>query len=236
MIYVITHKKYEDKKYNRTGYNSLLVGNKSIGSNAYISDSNGDNISWKNSNYSELTGMYWIWKNIGDDYVGICHYRRFFTQAYYSDQPKYFIDEEDVMTTLSEYDIILPYKVKISETNNVYEHYALNHIGNDLDKVEEIIADYHPDYIESFNQVMSGNQLYLCNMAIMKKEKYDEYCNWLFSILFEVEKRIDISEYNNYQKRIFGFLSERLFAVWIANNDLLIKEEKVCYLRERKIL
>ncbi len=71
---------------------------------------------------------------------------------------------------------------------------------------------------------MGGKKLYLYNMFIMKKKDFDEYCKWLFDILFKLESQIDISNYDNYQSRIFGFLSERLFNVWIKKHNLKIKE------------
>ena len=47
----------------------------------------------------------------------------------------------------------------------------------------------------------------------------------MFNILELAEKRIDISKYDNYNKRVFGFLAERLFNVWINYNcSISIKE------------
>ena len=81
-IYVITHKAFKDFA-PRSLYVSLLVGadiNK--GKNFYLKDnSTADNISSKNKNYCELTGAYWIWKNVKEDIVGICHYRRYFCKT-----------------------------------------------------------------------------------------------------------------------------------------------------------
>ena len=62
-----------------------------------------------------------------------------------------------------------------------------------------------------------------CNMFVMSSEKTSEYCHWLFSILFELEQRIDITQHDNYQKRVFGFIAERLFNVWILYNQLNVK-------------
>ena len=69
-------------------------------------------------------------------------------------------------------------------------------------------------------------------MFVMKKEKFDEYCQWLFTILFELEKRIDISNYNQYESRVFGFISERLFNVWLEKQALNTKEIDVVFLEK----
>jgi HPr kinase/phosphorylase len=59
-------------------------------------------------------------------------------------------------------------------------------------------------------------------MFISNKKLFNEYYNWLFDILFELESRIDISEYDDYNKRIYGFLSERLFNVWLEYKNLKV--------------
>jgi hypothetical protein len=89
-------------------------------------------------------------------------------------------------------------------------------------EVKNIITEKYPQYIDSFNKVMNGKNLHLFNMFICKKEYFDEYCNWIFGILFEVEKRIDISQYDVYQSRIYGFLGERLFNVWLESKKFKI--------------
>ena len=125
------------------------------------------------------------------------------------------------------YDVIVPKTVKIITHNVKSQYKALHHI-EDYEICANIIKKLYPDYVDSFNEVSKRKWLYAYNMCILSKKNYDKYCKWLFDILFELEKRVSIDEYDNYNKRIFGFLSERLFNVWLnKNSNLKIKEFNV---------
>ena len=98
-------------------------------------DNTGDNISEKNPLYCELTALYWLWKNCEDDYIGICHYRRFFSKSF-----RYGViaTEEELLCKLSKFDIIVPFKRSMAVT--VREQYCRNSGYNkDLNKVRDII-------------------------------------------------------------------------------------------------
>ncbi len=75
-IYVMTHKKIENLPEKI--YQPLHVGREGKEDLGYPGDHTGEQISSKNPYYCELTGMYWIWKNVSCDVIGVCHYRRFF--------------------------------------------------------------------------------------------------------------------------------------------------------------
>ena len=60
-------------------YTPIHVGRKGKKDIGYIGDDTADNISDRNDGYCELTGFYWIWKNVKADYLGLVHYRRYFT-------------------------------------------------------------------------------------------------------------------------------------------------------------
>ena len=102
-----------------------------------------------------------------------------------------------------------------------YEH---AHNKRDLEEAEKIIAELYPEYISAFETVMQRTKLHILNMFVMKKELFDAYCQWLFNILFELEKQIDITSYNQYEARVYGFISERLFNVWLEKQQLKVKE------------
>lgn len=216
-------------------YLPIHVGRVEKADLGYLGDDTGDNISAKNANYCELTGLYWAWKNLKCDYIGLCHYRRYFAHAVSgSDMEKKklaILQRTDYEKLLKQYDVILPKQRNyfIETVRSQYEH---AHNKNDLALTEQIVAELYPEYSEAFCKVMGGTKLHIFNMFVMKKEKFDEYCQWLFTILFELEKRIDISSYSQYEARVFGFLSERLLNVWLEKQKLKVKGIDVVFLEK----
>lgn len=188
-------------------------------------DNDGDNISEKNKYYCELTGLYWIWKNIKEDIIGLVHYRRFFYKSFFSNKDD-ILQKQDIEKILKNNDIILP-KKEILVGNTVYSQYKKTHDIKEIEEVKKIISEIYPDYLNSFNKIMKRRKFYICNMFIAKKELIDEYCEWLFNILSELDNRIDFSKRDNYNARTPGFLGERLFNVWIEKNNFRICEKNI---------
>lgn len=220
-ILVAIHKKYEMPKDDI--YFPIHVGREGKDDIGYQGDHSGDNISSKNENYCELTGLYWAWKNIDCDYIGLSHYRRYFTVksrmkriVTKKNKLNLILDKTEIEQLLNDYNLILPIK-RNYYIETIRSHYKNAHHIEDLEETKKIIDERYPDYTESFNTVMNGRKIHLYNMFVMKKEDFDAYCEWLFDILFELEKKVDVSSYDNYQKRLFGFISERLFNVWLIN-------------------
>lgn len=230
---VATHKKYWMPKDEV--YLPMHVGKKGKVDLGYVGDDTGDNISTKNPNYCELTGLYWAWKNLDCEYIGLCHYRRYFAhkskRSKLEDKRQSILTKVDYEQLLQQYDVILPKKRNyyIETVRSQYEH---AHNKRDLDEVENIIKEKYPEYIKAFEKVMNSRKLYIYNMFAMKKSLFDEYCAWLFDILFTLENRIDISDYDKYNARVFGFLSERLFNVWLEKKSLKVKTINVVFLEK----
>lgn len=217
-VYVAAHKAYDAAAIE--GYIPLQVGAANGPDLPYTKDNTGENISEKNPHFCELTGLYWIWKNRHDDYKGLVHYRRFFVK---NGQP---LSQKDIRAILATHDVILPPTEYLRET--AWEEFTL-YSGHEQDlvslrrAVETVDAAYLPD----FDAVMANNQLHLFNMLITRAELFDAYCEWLFAVLFELEKHVDMTDYTDYQKRLYGFLSERLLNVWVAHNGLRVRKVKV---------
>ena len=220
-IIVATHKAYQMP--TDPMYVPVQVGAEGKASLGYVVDNTGDNISAKNKNYCELTGLYWAWKNLDADYMGLAHYRRHFSVKSKGDKWASILTTEELTTLVQDYDVILPkprnYFIESNYSQYVHAHHAI-----DLDTTREIISEKYPGYLRAYDAYMKRTIGHRFNMFIMKKEKFNDYCSWLFDILFELEKRLDISQYNQNDSRVFGFVSERLIDVWLETNSIKYKE------------
>lgn len=243
MIFTITHKVFDDSILDTEHYAILHVGKNNNCKNSYLRDDVGDNISEKNCNYCELTGLYWIWKNYKenpDAITGLVHYRRFFTTpkddllyTYFNVHPK-LLDYSKIKEVMKSTDLLVPKRVKIF--NTVKGFYSERHNAEDLTLTKSALEEVAPDYINAFEEVMNSHYFYYANMMICKRELLDKYCTWLFSIMIALEKKIDIKKYENkYQQRVYGFISERLLQVWIKKNNLSVAEYPVFNTEEKRI-
>ena len=218
-IIVATHKPYEMPKDPM--YLPLHVGAEGkkgtdgypldIG---YVKDNTGENISDLNAYFCELTGLYWAWKNLHDDYIGMAHYRRHFSMR----NQKGF---ENVLT----YRELEPYigAIKVFVPNkrkyyieSLYSHYKHTHDIRHLDETRKILEAYYPEYLDSFDRTVKRTCGYMFNMMIMQRELLNDYCTWLFDVLFKLKERVNAAELSAFQGRLFGRVSEILFNVWLA--------------------
>jgi len=219
-IYVAAHRIFslpEGMMLDEDMYIPLQVGREGRQALPYVGDNTGDNISQKNDTYCELTGMYWIWKNVNCDIVGLCHYRRYFTED------GRILAKKDICNLMKQYDVVVG-NSSMSPYGSVAAHYANKHHWQDMLACRAVIKEDYPEYLEAFDRCMDCNLMNIANMMIAPKSVFDNYCCWLFEILAAVEKRTDVSGYDAYQKRLYGFLSERLLRVWLLKQQLKIKE------------
>lgn len=229
-ILVATHKQYwmpEDSVYM-----PIHVGREGKADIGYTGDHTGDNISLKNANYCELTGLYWAWKNLEADYIGLVHYRRYFTRK----EVRSVEDKKNQILTGAEWENLLSqYPVVVADKRKYYiesnrSHYNNAHHSSGLDAAEQIIAEKYPEYSAAFTKVCNRTWAHMFNMFVMRRDLFDQYCEWMFSILEEIEKRVDISDYDTYEARIYGFVSEILLDVWIESNNINYKEQNVSFM------
>ncbi len=246
-IFVCTHKK--GNIVDTAPLVPLFIGSSEPSSPNMLRDNTQDSIAEKNPYYSELTGLYWIWKNVQADIVGLFHYRRFFNfknditkfHTFTKDfVRRYGITERNIEKILQTYDIILPQKTYLDpKHSSIYEHYRQFHYIEDLDIVLDVIKQRYPKMYEIADTFLKQEkQMHICNMMICSKALWDEYATWLFDILFEAEKAIQptLSSRDSLQKRVYGFLSERLLNIFIKykqeTSGLKIKELPLLFWEE----
>lgn len=210
-----------------------------------IGDNTGDNISDKRMSFNELTVLYWAWKNQSADWYGLCHYRRFlclknipFEKAedehangciridYLNKKAleTFGLTESFMRSEIEKYDAVFAEPIDLAKMGikNNYEAMKCSpdyHFIKDIDTALDIIKEKYPEFYPVATEYMfkyDKSRLYNC--FIMKKDVFDLFCNWLFGILFELEKRIDMSLYSMQQYRTPGTIAERLtgiFALWL---------------------
>lgn len=243
MIYIITHKKFKPYFQDKLHYQILHVGTNQDCAEDYLRDDSGNQISEKNPSYCELTGLYWIWKNVecrADEITGLVHYRRYFTDrisdllyTYFHIHPR-VISYRVIQKKLEKADVILPVREKIFRT--VAQSYADVHNLEDLLLTRKAIEQASPDYVGTYDKVMNSHYYYYANMIICRKKMLDQYCTWLFVVLEKLEPMIDLTKYEDpYQRRVFGFLAERLLQVWVIHNQKKIEELPVFNTEQRRI-
>lgn len=201
----------------------------------YQPDDEGDNISIKNPHFCELTCHYWAWKNLKNvDIVGLNHYRRYFDFTRKWSQfsaDKHFIATEDFLKQayqfpdieklLQKYDIILPVARHWRVSNT--QQYGEYHIAKDWEMLRQIIKERSPQYIPAFEKTMDHSNISVgYNMFITHRKHFNDYSEWLFDILFEVERRVPPID-DPIQSRIYGYMSERLINVFCEHRRLRIK-------------
>lgn len=200
-------------------------------------DDQGDNISLENPAFCELTGQYYVWKNGPDsDYYGFMHYRRLLDfkpeekrkieafgvvlEPVANDDLlfKYGLDDAWIEKFVPRFDVILPEPYDVSPTaKSVREQYLtapFHHIEH-LDEAGKVIEEVSPEYSTYFREVMRGKLFYPNNMFVFKKEIFLDYANWIFKILFELERRIDVTGMKWQEQRAIGYIGERLFTVYV---------------------
>ena len=234
-IYVVTHKPTPHDGKLPAGYEIIHAGHaqaeKELG---YAGDDTGDNISRLNLYLNEITALYWLWKNTNHTTIGLCHYRRFFTESNDATfAAEKILTQDAALRILNRYDIIVsePYYGSLTQ-----REFIVNDCGNALAVLgEAVIKKYllqvQPDYLDAFEYVMDSTTFYKCNMFVTRKNIFEAYCRWLFSFYLDATKEIlrtaELEKITDNRRRVMGFFSERMMTTWLWKNRLRIKELKI---------
>lgn len=203
-----------------------------------LGDDTGDNISEKRNSFCELTVQYWAWKNVEADYYGLCHYRRYQSfskevypisaygcveRTYPSEQQisTFGLNEKTVRSSVEKYDVILTKKVDVRKLHpNIhsimdYCKMSSNDFNlKDISTLLEVIKEKYPEYYDYATSYYKSPYSRWYNCYVIKKDIFKQLCTWQFDILFEVEKRLDTTNYSSQKKRELGFFAEHLFGIY----------------------
>lgn len=203
-----------------------------------LHDDEGDNISDRNKSFCEMTAHYWAWKNVDADYYGFFHYRRYFSFNLENDNADIYgnieyqklnddviadmqLNAENMKNIIQKNDMVIVKARKLlppigMKKVNVYSDYGIAPFQHreDLDITIKVLYEKYPEYRESAEKYLESDMAHECNMFIMSKALYQQYCSWIFDILFEVERRVDTTYYSVEEYRIYGYLAERLTGIF----------------------
>lgn len=220
LLVVASHKPFEKKLHSP--YTLVQAGtalHEPI--EGMLHDNEGENISDKNPYYSELTALYYAWKNLDYSHLGLVHYRRWFKGELEKDFP--VLSGVELADLISKHEILVP-KKRHYVIESLYDHYSHTHYQKDLDTTREVLQELYPEMVKSFDRIMKRRSAHMFNMFVMSKEKADQYLSFLFTVLQALESRIDLESYDPFQKRALGRISELLLDAWLDHTGYDYKE------------
>ena len=207
-------------------------------------DDEGDNIASKNKVYGELTAVYWAWKNLKNvDIIGMSHYRRYlmprrgwlcglmpWTKTFYDvswawfTSSRYSLRPFEQLLQSGRYDIIFAKRWHFDGLT-VRQQFLQHHpYPEDLDLARQVLLSHHPEAVAEWDAFMQGSDAYCCCLFVCSWTQFDHLCRWMFPMLFELERCLDMSRYDSYQMRIIAYLYERLLNVYLQSQRLRIFE------------
>lgn len=213
----------------------------------FQSDDCGDNISALNNSLCELTAIYWIWKNLKADYKGLFHYRRYLTLSYsleaYGRKLIFKARRKPVMpvvklskvddfmrragkfadscpSILAKYDILAADRMNNRQSN---ERFFGKVVERYLPLMKEAITRLFPQYEGQMNSTLRSGKLHFANMSVMRSDIFDEYCTFIFGVLFEIRRLVIASEsvefIEDMDNRKLGYVAELLTSIFISYKE-----------------
>lgn len=232
-------------------------------------DDTGNHISERRMSFCEFTVQYWAWKNVNADYYGLCHYRRYlsFSEKHYkTDEFKMvyrpmllpsekrifnLLDSAAMAALITQYDLLTSEYADVKDIptpdgwKNTVRQFWEAHDGVFLEKSSivllfELIDQMAPEYSDSAREYFSGSKHRGFNCYVMRHELFNRLCNLQFSIMFEVERRLDTTGYTQKMMRTPAFIGEMLYGIFIYHLETRehwrIKELQLVYFRSTEKL
>ena len=201
----------------------------------FMGDNTGENISSYNAAFNELTAIFWAWKNLSADCIGLAHYRRHFCVRKAGEKWNCVLSGAEARALLQDVDIIVPNKRRYYIETIESHHRNLPYtVDSDLDCMRRVIHERHPQYATAFEMVMKRRWAHMFNMFIMTRELFDDYCQFLFDVVLEVNARIDMRGRKPIEARLY--ISEFLLDTWLETRRYSYKEVPVKHMEKQNML
>lgn len=225
-VAVAAHKPYRmpaDPAYLPVYVGAALHPGVDLGPN-FQRDDEGDSISDLNPYYSELTALWWVWRNIDAEYKGVVHYRRLLgspdsMHGRTEDPFDRVATGNELITAASQMGVVVA-KRRNYLIETVYSHYSHTFEQVQFDVCREVLTDLYPEYVPHWDRLMRSRSAHVFNMFVMRNDLLDEYCSWLFPVLDELRRRLDPDSYDAFGARYPGRVSERLLDPWLWENGI----------------
>ena len=177
-----------------------------------LADDTGDHISEKNRNYSELTALYWIWKNVlskeektQEKYYGLTHYRRILSLS----------DDDLLRLADNRIDVVMPYPMPYEP--NMEKHHQTYLKPEDWDVLLAALEELHPEYAKAFPEILSQPYMFHYNIILARGDVLADYCSWIFPILARVEE-LSVPKGSEREDRYIGYMGESLETLYFMYN------------------
>ena len=204
----------------------------------------------------ELTTQYWAWKNLRASYVGFCHYHRYFafsqvdaeTNAYgevWEERltpevvDRYGLNDEAIRSVLADCDVLVPHPLSLPgvhlsprSVRAWYRSCGFFRPG-DLERIERICAELHPDYVGELRAVLAGTLIYPCNVYVLRGDLFAAYAAWLFPLLEEFVARANYVDRAPDERLAPAHLASILFTTWLLHTR---REDATLRVRERALV
>lgn len=225
-----------------------------------IGDNTGDNISKYNRYLNEMTGIYWIWKHQEEfgnpSYIGFMQYAKHFLfnskiklpnkrwapnyDGFVFSTDSYLdldnLSDNNIIKLVADNDCVCPKKINLLKSVSMSTcREQMNKLSQGYGYVFDIMAcvieKKYPKYTKYLNEIKNGYRHYPLNCFIMKKELFNEYCEFVFGVLLDVLKESNLENANVAQKRAPGYCAEFLTSMFISSlKDKKVKACKMCIL------
>lgn len=187
-------------------------------------DDEGESISRLNASYSELTGLYWLWRNVDADVKGLVHYRRLLgspdPRRRRAEDPFDRVATGEELRSLVDANGVVLARRRSYYIETVYDHYSHTFDGSQFDACRGVLSDMCPEYVPAWDRLMRSRSAHIYNMFAMRADLFDAYCAWLFPVLEELVRRVDASGMTSFEARWPGRVSERLLDPWLEVNGV----------------